>query len=322
MDKNAYAQESATAKPDSGLFQKKPIVYESKGKRDPFIPLKKTARRDVLAEEGGEIFEPDETIRLENYNYVGIINTGKEIIGILEGPGKKIKNVRKGDRVVRGVIEIIDANRIVFRLDEFGRISRKTLEIVENAGNYSSKQSEDTMVLKRPGGIISVQKKPGAQGQIFSDDVKISTANIITLEEKWFKKSAGDEGKDAEKEKKEEVSEKENQEDLHNGGDIKLISPLKGKWKKLPLRLTWSAWNKEDVHYTLILSTNVAFSRSILTVTGITKTEIVLTEKNKLPMNTKLYWKILAEDRDKNLKLSDQENWYFILESPSKGEPK
>jgi len=204
---------------------------------------------------------------------------------------------------------------MVFRIEEYGRISRKTLEIVEKGSSYSPIQSGDTMVLRRPGGIISVQKKPGARGQIFSDDVVISTTNIITLEEKWLKESAGDEGREIEKEKKNDISDKKSRKDSQNDGYIKLISPLKGEWKRLPLRLSWSAWNKEDVHYTLILSTSVVFARPILTVTGITMPEIVLTEKNKLPMNTKLYWKIFAEDRDKNLKLSDQEHWHFIIES-------
>ena len=296
------AEEKKTAGQDTSFFQRREVKFKTKGYRNPFNPLmRSTVKRGAELEEGGMPEEEDVTVSgIESYLLIGIIRTGEEILAILEGPNKETLTVKKGDNIARGIIKDIKVDHLVFHMERFGRTTENVLYLKAKPGEYSVTESRQTTVLRKPGVSVRYKKAKGVTGRFSSEDLELSMRTIRTLDEVWAGQEVGGE----------EISE------VDSLGSFRLISPTSGEWKRIPFKLDWSDWKPGGIRYTLKIDTDPGFAQPILTIAGITSSQFVISTQVKLPVNTELYWRIIAEDDKSRTLLGEHDDWYFIIESP------
>ncbi|RKX70945.1 hypothetical protein DRP53_03330 [candidate division WOR-3 bacterium] len=106
----------AQVPPDS-IFPVEHFQYQTKGRRDPFIPL--------IAGEG----KTRGRLNIDNLTLIGIISGDRGRIALVKDGLNKGHILRKGDKVAGGWVSEITSNSVIFAIEHAGIVSRFEIEL-------------------------------------------------------------------------------------------------------------------------------------------------------------------------------------------------
>jgi len=95
----------------NNVSDRKLIIYDDMGRRDPFAPLSKGLRSGFVS---------DDLPSVENLHLVGVLRDDKDALALLENLEGYGYVMRVGDKVENGTVAAIQENRVLFRVQDFG----------------------------------------------------------------------------------------------------------------------------------------------------------------------------------------------------------
>jgi len=106
----------AQVPPDS-IFPVEHFQYQTKGRRDPFVPL--------IAGEGKGMGR----LNIDNLTLIGIISGDRGRVALVKDGLQKGHILRKGDKVAGGWVSDVTSNSIIFAIEHAGIVSRYEIEL-------------------------------------------------------------------------------------------------------------------------------------------------------------------------------------------------
>ncbi|MCE5251012.1 pilus assembly protein PilP [bacterium] len=284
QDVCAQAKTPASPAPDStvkaeGLtdFTRSAPVYDAQGKRDPFGSLAPA-----------EVEENKKIKGLFNYEKAklqGIVKTDDDIYALVLDADGFGHVLRVGYMVYGGYVTDITDDSVRIHVVKYGR-SISVDMFLESSKSTVLVEQDEKNVIKRPG--IDIVYETGSQPQktIRIEDIVIPSLSTKTLEEKWLSTS----GEFPVVEQQTESTSKENVK------AFSLYDPPDDSWIRLPHVLKWSRYDGDSVTYILLVDDNPDFGPPNIIREKVRETSYILIEDMELPLNKKLYWKVIALD--------------------------
>ncbi len=281
----AVTDSAAAADEDTLLtFTLPSYRYQSSGKRDPFESL---APREISNEEEEERNKIKDLFSYEEASVLGIVDSASDSYALVSDKNELSYVLRVGDRVFGGYVTDITEDAVQLHIVKYGRSMRIILRMEASKFTVIEETEAETHITK-PG--INVSYKPGKNttGEISIEEVIVTDPYVRTIEDEWFggKKELPmlDEGEET---KKTQIS----------ADSFSLIEPQDNAWIRLPYNLDWTNAPGLNNVYSVLIDDDDDFSSPLVMREGITASSFVISDNLNLPLNTGLFWKVIAYDK-------------------------
>ena len=262
---------------DSLLYFRPEYTYDSAGKRDPFQSL-------VPVEEDEEEQKIKELFDYEDATVLGIVISEDDSYTLVQDSNDLSYVLREGDRVLGGYVTNVTNDGIYLHIVKYGRSMTIILRL-ESSKYTIIEEGDGETSLRRPGINISYEKGLPSSKEVIIEEVTVPYSEIKTIEEEWFGTKGGIPDIS---EEKTPPSETENQ------GSFFLVEPQNNSWIRLPYILVWTKAAGTEFSFSLIIDDDSDFSSPIVLKQGIKTSSYLINDEMKLPLNRKLFWKVIA----------------------------
>jgi len=267
--------------PEPYEYSRPAVDYNDNGKRDPFVSL--------VPEE----LEKDQKIKglfdYEKGKLRGIVKTPDDSYALVTDDLGEGYVLREGYRVQGGYVTQVTDDELCFHIVKYGR-SYSIVMRLESSKATVVEETPGESQIRKPGINLSYKKTGAGVDKFTVEDVNVNSLEIKTVDETWFGKDENTPGEDISG-KKSKVEKK---------ASFVLLSPHENSWIEMPYVFDWTPLPGESLLYKLIISDDNTFEKPIIIKDGIKFSSFLLDEKETLPVNTKLYWKVIAYDRAGN----------------------
>ena len=262
-------------------FSRPALKYDSAGKRDPFGTL---LPDEVETEEKvKDLFE------YEDASLSGIIRTDIDTYALVVDAVGYSHILREGYMVLGGYVTSITDESVYLHIVKYGRTKTIILRLPSSKSTIIT-EVDGEKVIKKPGIDVTYEQSLHQPRDIRIDDVTIPSENTVTLEEQWFgKKNVLPEREES------KLSTKDSSRD-----SFSLMYPPEGSWVKLPYNLNWTNYENDIEKYRVIVDDSSDFDEPFFLVDEVTASSYLLVAEMGLPLNKKLFWKIIAVDTSCN----------------------
>ena len=278
---------------DLADYSRPKLLYESGQNRDPFetlMPEKVAAEKKIKG-----IFD------YEGAAITGIVNTEDDEYALVVDADNFSYVLREGYKIFGGYVTLITEDALHLYIVKYGRANNIVMRLESSKSTVTSEIEQGGVYVQRPGINIAYKRDGHAQAKISVDDVNIPSFNIITIEEQWFggKETVTD---------PEEILPSDSESETFT-----LYDPPDNTIIAIPYVLNWTEYEGKDIRYTLYIDDDADYSSPVFIKAGIETSSFLLTEDIKLPLDQKLFWKVIVNDSEVNQVVCRRTDMSFII---------
>jgi len=276
------AQADTAKAEENPLDYSRPVyTYDTGGKRDPFETLV-PGSDDMRAEE-----KIKGLFNYERATLKGIVSSPDDRYALVTDADGFGYVLREGYRVFGGYVSKITDDAMHLHIVKYGRSLSIIMRLESSRSTVIVEESDGRSTIQKPGITIDYTKNGEAGSGLRVDEVAAPTLSTRTLEEQWFGTGEKETGSDAGSAAGDETTEVR---------VFSLIDPPDGTWIELPYVLDWTVCEGDSVSYTLVIDDNRDFSSPLVEKDAIVTSSHLVERDEALPVNTQLYWKVIARD--------------------------